>query len=144
MRTRRNCFAVGKISPAMLAITLLLGLLGCATSPAAAPPPVDSGPGLQAFQTHVYPVLRARCASCHAAEAPQIAAADVNKAYQASREHVDFAAVQNSSLFARAQDGHCGPSCRGGAGDLLARLKQWADQEASGPRGGKGKGEPSR
>jgi hypothetical protein len=82
----------------------------------------------------VYPLLRSRCAACHVTQPPQIASGDVNRAYDACRTHVDFAAVQSSSLLAKAKDGHCGPACRDEGGEILSALKSWAAQVGGGQR----------
>lgn len=115
-----------------LSVFLFAALLGCSSSPEASPSPPKSEPGLQAFQSSVYPYLRTHCASCHATRAPQIAAKDVNQAYQATRPLVEFAAVQNSRLVTKAQDRHCGPTCSGDVGELVSALKTWAAHESSG------------
>lgn len=117
---------------------LLLGAIawsvGCETSPAEPRRPETSGPGLQAFQGSVYPILRAECGSCHATRPPLIAAPDLSQAYQASKANLDVSAVGSSKLLAKAQDGHCGAPCRGGASELGSALRGWAEREASAPR----------
>ncbi len=81
---------------------------------------------VQAFQSSVYALTRAKCIDCHGAGiGPQFASANLQTAYTLSRGYVDFSNIANSRIVARTKDGHCGGSCRGDGAEMIAAISTW-------------------
>lgn len=92
------------------------------------------------FETTVYPLLRANCATCHDAAgpgAPRIAHVDSSTAWSAvvDNQKVNFSDLAQSRLVRRlGSDLHfCWSNCQDDATEMLTQIQNWQDAiEASG------------
>lgn len=86
---------------------------------------------LDAFQATVYPITRARCASCHAStQQPLHASANVTTAHNAvlNSYKVDFSNIPNSRMVRKLQEGHnCWGSCTANATEMQLAIEDWKD-----------------
>ncbi len=91
--------------------------------------PPCSQSALEAFRNTVYPQVRTKCAACHGAnQMPLFAMADVQVAYSEAKNRTNFQSPNQSRLYIKAQDGHCGANCQNG-GTILTAIQQWAAVE---------------
>jgi cytochrome c553 len=93
----------------------------------------DKKASLAAFQSTVYPLLKANCASCHStetkAQAPIHSDSDVNLAHEYALTRVDFRHPEDSKLAFHVglYAHHCfGRNCSDAQSQLTAAVKSWA------------------
>ena len=86
---------------------------------------------LQAFERTMYPITRARCASCHStAQQPLHASASTTTAHNAviNSYKVDFANIPNSRMVQKLREGHnCWGSCTSNAMEMQLAIEDWKD-----------------
>ncbi len=85
---------------------------------------------LDAFSKSVYPVLRARCVSCHGgSQTPLHASSDINIAFDAviNSSKVDFTNTANSRLVLklRNENHNCWGTCTSNADEILTQVNKW-------------------
>ncbi|MCB9253583.1 MAG: hypothetical protein H6617_02760 [Bdellovibrionaceae bacterium] len=86
-----------------------------------------SGPySSKAFDTLVYPMLKAQCSICHTDQNPRFIPRDKVAAYGRVYALMDWFEIENSRLARRKQDKHCGANCTDNA-DLLRVLQAWSE-----------------
>jgi len=107
---------------------------------AALPEGLSVAEQVTSFETTVYPLLRANCASCHDAAgpgAPRIAHVDSSTAWSAvvDNQKVNFSDLAQSRLVRRlGSDLHfCWSDCQADAAQMLTEIQNWQDAiEAAG------------
>lgn len=89
---------------------------------------------LQAFEQTVYPITRARCASCHGtSQQPLHASSNSTTAHNAvvNSYKVDFNNIPNSRLVQKIKEGHnCWGSCIANSTEMQLAIEEWKDQMA--------------
>ncbi len=112
------------------------GLPDGSTPPPGSPPPVvvDRAVSVQAFTQTVYPIVRERCATCHAGAgpgSPSIAHPDVETAFNATvnSQKVNLTTPNRSRLVRRlAADFHyCWTDCMMNGAEMEAAIAAWAE-----------------
>lgn len=86
---------------------------------------------LDAFRSTVYPITRARCASCHStSQQPLHASGDTTTAHNAvlNSYKVDFSNIPNSRMVRKLTEGHnCWGSCTANAMEMQLAIEDWKD-----------------
>jgi hypothetical protein len=76
-------------------------------------------------------LVTGQCATCHkSTQTPFIADDDASAAYSVTKTLVSWNNLSNSTLLAKIDDGHCGPSCSGPYTQAMANaLSSWMAAE---------------
>lgn len=83
---------------------------------------------VDAFATHVYPITRNHCISCHSVQEPIHASDDVKTAHDSiiSQFKVNSSNLADSRMVMKLREGHnCWSDCQEDADEILAGLKKW-------------------
>ena len=91
----------------------------------------SSASSLQAFEQTLYPITRARCASCHGStQQPLHASSNSTTAHNSviNSYKVDFANIPNSRMVQKLREGHnCWGSCTANAMEMQLAIEDWKD-----------------
>ncbi len=88
--------------------------------------------GSSVYAASVYPYLKTNCASCHATLAPAFAGSSSDASYLIAKNYLNTSAPDQSIIYVRATDGHCGTAeCRKSGTEFLPSVKSWASSETS-------------
>jgi len=87
----------------------------------------SAGSNTSAFKGQVYPILKSRCAGCHAvSQRPLMANDDLNQAMTAAQSYIDANSLQNSALVTFSRNGHCGSlPCQQDPTSLISAISAW-------------------
>jgi hypothetical protein len=87
------------------------------------------------FNTHVYPLVRQYCASCHnqsssAAQSPFFASDDIVKAYEAAKRVINLDDPQKSRLVIRlgSEFHNCWSDCQANSSEMLSAIQSFSDE----------------
>jgi hypothetical protein len=88
--------------------------------------------GASVYKSSVYSYLQMNCAECHSSQSPRFSNSSADASYSVAVNYLNIATPDQSLIYVRAIDGHCGSaSCQKSGAELLPSVKLWASTEAN-------------